>query len=68
MEPRCSHHSWGARADVGVMSPALPSPEQDWRNPPTLGDHSNVEINAERLLGSVNITREKRVPGMKGGK
>lgn len=50
------------------MSPSPSSLEQDWRNPPTPGEHINVEINAERLTGSVNITGEKGVPGMKGGK
>lgn len=50
------------------VSPALPPPEQDWRNPLTPGEHSNMEINAERLMGSVNIMGEKRVPGMKRDK
>lgn len=32
------------------------------------GGHINTGINAERLMGSVNITGEKHVPRMKGGR
>lgn len=32
------------------------------------GEHINMAINAERLMGSVNITGEKHGPRMTGGK